>query len=117
MNHGELSRYKKMDFELYQLMPHDITVEPATGADAWGNRTYGTEATYKARIQNQRRKVVDINGEEVVSETTVYLATTVAISAHSRMTLPSGYVPRQPKIISIKRDEDQWGPYGTKIYA
>lgn len=106
-----------MDFELYTLMPHDIEIEPFSHRDAWGNKSYRSANTYRGRIENKRRKVISRTGAEVLSETTIYLATTVGISPDDRLTLPSGYLPQHPEIISVKKDDDEWGGYGTRIYA
>jgi len=106
-----------MDPELLSMMPASIGVKHVTSRDAWGNPTYGATTTYKGRIENRRRKVINRDGQEVISETALYLATTAMVDINAQITLPSGYYPTSPKIISIKRETDEYGAYSTTIYV
>jgi hypothetical protein len=106
-----------MDAAFLSMMPHNIGHEPAIGRDAWGNLTFGAQVLYRGRIQNKRRKVINREGNEVISETTLYLDTVNRILLDDRITLPSGYLPANPDIISAYRVDDENGPYFTQLYV
>lgn len=106
-----------MDPEFLSMMPSYIGVENFVSRDAWGNRTYGAKILFRGRVENKRRKVIGRDGAEVVSNTTLYLDTISGISMDARITLPSGHYPAQPEILEIKLDEDETGPYSTRIYV
>jgi len=106
-----------MDPEFLSMMPQYIGVENFVSRDAWGNRTYGAKILFRGRVENKRRKVINREGDEVLSETTLYLDTVSGISLDARITLPSGHYPAHPEIISLKLDEDEIGPYCTTMYV
>ena len=106
-----------MDLELYSMMPFSIGIKSHLSFDAYGEKTYGTLISYPGRIQNKRRKIIDREGHEVISETTLYLGTTATIGMEDQITLPSGYLPLHPEILSIKREADENGAYATTIYV
>lgn len=106
-----------MDPEFLSMMPHSVGIEPCGATDAWGNRTYGALVSCRARIQNKRRKVINLQGNEVISETTLYLDTTVNIDINARVTMPSGYLPTHPEIIAGKLEDDEAGAYCMVLYV
>lgn len=106
-----------MDSEFLSMMPQSIGISPATGRDAYGNLTFGAQVVYRGRIENKRRKVVNVEGNEVVSETTLYLDTVARITPDDRVALPSGYLPSTPDIIGIYRVDDEEGAYYTRLYV
>ncbi len=61
--------------------------------------------------------MINRDGDEVISETTLYLDTVSRISLDARITLPSGHYPAHPEIISLKLEEDEVGPYSTTSYV
>ncbi len=102
-----------IESELAAMMPHTITIQPYTNSDGWGNKNYGAAWTCRGRIVNKRRKVLSATGGEVISETTIYLDTTSEIGMDDLVTMPDGFSPRQPQIISVKRQSDESGLYYT----
>jgi hypothetical protein len=106
-----------MDPEFLTMMPNKIGIENYISRDAWGNRTYGAKILFQGRVENRRRKVINRDGDEVISETTLYLDTISGISLDARITLPSGHYPAHPEIISLKLEEDEVGPYSTTLYV
>ena len=106
-----------MNPEFLSMMPRTIGLENLVSRDAWGNRTYGALIAYQGRVENKRRKVIGRDGDEVISETTLYLDTVSGFSIDARITLPSGCYPAHPEIISIKLEEDECGAYSTTIYV
>ena len=77
--------------------------------------TYGTDVEYAAQIEQKARMVRDDQGRQVVSSTTVYLATTTEIKPDARVTLPSGFTPRSPKIVTVERPSDEAGVSHTVL--
>lgn len=106
-----------MEAEFITLMPHSITVKPWSSQDKYGKPTFGTAKTYTGRVVNKVKKVLDINGEERVSNTIVYLNTTDRIDVRDEMTLPAGFVPQVPRIIRVDRFPDENGLHHTVIFA
>lgn len=58
-----------------RLMQETITCKPYTGMDHTGGKTYGTAVTIKGRLAWQRRKVLNSQGEESLSEAVLYTPT------------------------------------------
>jgi hypothetical protein len=100
------------DTELEDLATTTVTYTAATTMDAWGAPSTGTSVTITARIEQDNRLVRDQAGREVVSSVTLHLkpTTTTGGSYTPRLggtfTLPSGYVPLEPPIISVRRVDD-----------
>jgi hypothetical protein len=101
--------------EFLSMMPHEVTVQKAGASTGTGHRTYGTAKTYRARIEHDVRTVRNAQGEEVVSNTVVYLNTTDEIQPDDLLTLPSGFIPRKPPIITIGRVSDEDGLHHTVV--
>jgi len=105
------------DAEFRSMMPHTIGVKPWGASDAWGNPTFGTLVSYQGRIENKRRKVINQLGEEVISNSTLYLATTAGIGIRDQITLPSGCLPVNPVILAIERQHDESGAHHVVVYV
>ena len=106
-----------MEAELIKMMPHTITVAPYSSDDRYGAPTFGTAVSYTALVQQKVRQVRNLAGEERVSMVTVYVNTTAAITPKDRLTLPAGFTPQTPPIISVARQSDESGLHHTVIYA
>jgi hypothetical protein len=104
------------------LMASNVLVATPTGIDDYGKPTFGTPVTYRAHLSRQRRMVRNVSGQEVVSEQTLYLATTVNIDFNAQLTLSSGDVGSteswalHPNIVAIERRFDQRGPHHVVLY-
>ncbi|MFT4189869.1 MAG: hypothetical protein QM621_15000 [Aeromicrobium sp.] len=57
------------------LLPHTVTVETYAGASGLGDRHEAPQVVDRVRVDHTRRLVRDENGDEVVSEATVYART------------------------------------------
>jgi len=68
------------------LLRHTVTVEPYEGQGAAGP-IYGTGYTVRCLIDNKRRLVRGIDGDQVVSNATVYCAPGTRIPPQSRIDL------------------------------
>lgn len=102
--------------EFVDYFTQTVTVEPPSGKNAYGELTYGTSTTYKARIVGRTKTVTDKEGRERVSMYTVYLNTNAVIDPDSRVTLPSGYAPSQPKLLAVGTYPDETGPHHTTLF-
>lgn len=92
------------------VMKQTVLIAPVSATDLHGKYTYGTDVSYKCRIQGKVQIVKDLQNNERVSNTTIYIAANSLIDPRSRITLPSGYYPQQPMIINA---EPEYGPNGS----
>jgi hypothetical protein len=97
------------------MMPQSVTIAPKTGSDRFNNPTYGTPVTHKCLLTEQNQMVRSFQGEEVVSNTVVYLDAPARpeLAPESQITLPDG---RQPPILSISRYSDDVAEYVAVVY-
>ncbi len=65
------------------LLPHTVTVRPYEGTSPYGE-VFGDPVTHRAFVEDRRRLVISASGEEVISETTVYIGPDVAVSVARR---------------------------------
>lgn len=88
------------------LMTQTMEWEPRTGLDEYSRPTYGSATTVRCRVVNRPRMTRDVNGQEVVSSTTVYCDGNPGIGPEDRITLPSG---DQPLILRVNSYPDETG--------
>lgn len=98
------------------MCPHTITVESFTGTDTYGNYSYGSPTTYKARVQGKTQLVTTVTGEETVSHMTIYVGTSV-IGPRDRITLPSPFSPTVPNILDVQYVSDESGQHHSVVLA
>jgi len=91
-----------LDPALLELMPDEITIEPFVSASVTQAPTYGAAVTYAAQVTNEFKRTVDRNGRDLISTGRVLISDRVHIDPRSRVTLPTGWVPNQPTIISVR---------------
>jgi len=109
--------------QIAQLLIHTITVEPPSTTAASGDKTFGASVAVKARVQHDVRNVRDSAGREVVSQTFIIASPTdvdgnaVAFGPSDRITLPAGFTPARPPILSIARLDDHAGLHHWEIRA
>ena len=70
-------------------MGKDVTIEPYLGISGDGAPAYDPPVTLRALVEDARRYVRSQNGEQVISETTVYLPLGTACPPRSRIALPT----------------------------
>jgi hypothetical protein len=100
------------------MMPDTIQVRASTGLDEFRRRTYSAVTTpYRARIEQQTKKVVSATGEEKVSTKQVFLATTVPISHEDQIILPAPHVPSTPPIIAVQPVDDENGIHHVMVFC
>ena len=101
-----------MDASLLLLLNQLITIEPTTGMDAYGQSSYGTGVSVKARVEGKNRMVMDAQGNNVVSGTTIYVDGITVVATSSRITLPNG---TKPLVLAIAEMPDINGTCHHKI--
>lgn len=108
--------------ELISLCRQVVTIEPFVSFDVYGEQTFGTAASHRARVVGKRRLVRNFQGEEVVSSHTVYLASSPAVGPHDRITLSTGDVHStelgalQPTILAAGRYPDDAGRVHVTVF-
>lgn len=106
-----------MERDWARMFTDVVTVAPVTGHDNSGKRQFGTAVTYSAWINRRQRIVRNRQGQEVVSNMTVRLLTKDVITPEARLTLPAGYVPQQPELISTAMPRDERGVHHVVVYC
>lgn len=112
--------------DLADLFPEAVLVEPCTGEDALGARTYGTAVSRACRITQRVQRVNDMSGQERVSHLNILLAGDFGYTVKDRYTLPARFAPssaevsdvtkRQPVAVSVAYASDENGPHHQRIY-
>ena len=91
---------------LADFWQHDVSVERFTGTDAFGVDVYATAETVTGFVDDTRRLVRDLAGQEVVASTTVYLpAATADVPAGSKVTLPAVFGGRSSQVVGVSRHD------------
>ena len=67
-----------------------ISVQLATGEDAYGARTFGTATTVKGRVTTARTMVQTPGGDRLVEATKVILPDVAGFDGDAQLTLPDG---------------------------
>ena len=100
-----------LDREMEEFLTTTVTVQAHASVNVMGAQTFSTASrTVLARIEHDTRLVRDQTGREIVSVATVFLkpvaedGTTYTLSVRDLITLPSGYTPQTPPIITIARN-------------
>jgi hypothetical protein len=92
-----------MDKQIIKMMLNKkITIEHYASMDGRGKTTYSDPKVLACSISGERKMVRNEQGEEVVSEETLYFNAnedTSAIRHKDRITMPDG---RQPPIIAVR---------------
>lgn len=108
-----------LEQDLIDLMLDEITLEPKTGVDKFNNFTYGPPmgegGVVKCQLVRMNRRVLSIEGREVISTVQCILADpTLSVSTNDRLTLPDG---TRPAIIRVNEVKDDVGPYFLEVVA
>ena len=112
------------DPEFEAFMPDTVGIEACLDVDSYGKRVFAdppAPTSVRCRIEQEARKVTDAQGKEVVSQTKLFLkptaedGTTYTIGPNDRITLPAGYVPQQPPILTVGRENDEQGIHHWEV--
>lgn len=89
------------DGNLLDLFEDTVTIEPYSSTTSAQVHSFGSAVTYPAIIESGAKRVINQQGREITSTIRVTIPERVHIDQRSRLTLPSGFVPQQPQILSI----------------
>src|SRR3990167_3717029 len=104
------------------MMPDSVIYEARTGTDAYGDPTYGSSSTYRARVVGEQKLIRGFSGLEVLAAQTVYLGTNIIVQPTDRITLSTNIVNSthtsalSPPILGAKRLPDQSGVHHAVVY-
>ena len=105
------------EYEFQSMFPQTVTIEPQTGTNFNGEDSYGPSTTFSARAVDRVHLIRNFEGEQVGSNTMVWVNTVSSISTRDKITLPTGYSPSQPPILSVSRYPDSEGLHHTVIHV
>ena len=75
--------------DVRDLFPHTVTIEPWTGNNTHSEATYGTSASYQAKIERGNQKVYGQGGDRaIVPRHKVFIAEALQVDVRDRITLP-----------------------------
>jgi hypothetical protein len=105
------------------LLPDTVSyaVVCSTG-DAYGEMSYATAVSYKARVVGQQKLIRSFTGDEVLSQHTVYLGAAIVAQPTDQITLSTAIVGStqdsaiHPPILGAKRIPDQAGTHHGVLY-
>jgi hypothetical protein len=101
------------DSAFEEFMPETVSIRPFVSETSGRVRTYGTAITVRCRIEQYAKLVRAADGTQVVSDTRLFCKPTTEAGAtwaptiRDEVTLPAGYTPQIPPIVSIERDNDE----------
>lgn len=104
------------------MMPDVISYQVAGVKDSYGDITFGTAKTYRARIIGEQKLVTSFQGLQVISNQTVYIAGVIVAQPEDRITLSTGIVNStqdsaiHPSMLGAKRIPDQFGTHHSTLY-
>lgn len=106
-----------MDAEFLTLMPHTISVAPPDGTYTRGKPDVGTAVEYVCYIEptSGEHVVRGADGEERQAKYVIYVSSTSEIDPTGTLTLPAGYDPQSPPILSSKLVSDENGPHHVEL--
>lgn len=100
------------------FMPDTVTIQAFTGYDGTGQAkpTYSsTLATYPCRVELKNHLVIDHLGREIMARGRVIMGTAVVVGMQDKITLPAGYIPLNPPLISVNVVPDENGNHHTTL--
>lgn len=104
--------------DLENLFHQEVTIELFESRSSYGVISYQDPFTCLCRISGEEKEFRDNKGRELVSQVRVTILGDVPnLDGRARVTLPQGYTPKQPPIISVGRYRDMDGNIShTSIY-
>ena len=100
------------DFE--EFMPSGITVADlaSLSTDGYGDATFGSGTTYKARVVGKQHLIRNFAGIEETARTMVWVASTSTFPALSQYTLLDGSTP---ELLAVQAVPDEDGVHHIKL--
>lgn len=104
-----------MSFEtaFIDLMNSTVTISTRTTANNYGEFSYGSGTSYRARIVDKPEFVRTETGEVIETRTVCWIRSTGnTVTVDDRITLPGGATP---PIVAVERYPDEDGPHHIKL--
>jgi len=101
--------------ELVGMRRDYVTIAPRLGLDAFGEPYFGEARRFRCRISGQKRVLVNMQGDQVLSAQRVHLVAAPAVSEHDLMTLSTQDAGStetsaiHPRIAAVTRVKDDLG--------
>lgn len=92
------------------LMNQAVSLAPRSSIGTGGSISYGSPATYRARIEYKQRMVRTKDGVDKVSTARIFIISSAAPLRTDLLTLPDG---TSPEIIDV---EPNFGEQGEMVY-
>ena len=94
--------------DFVDCMPTSVTIKPVTALDKYGEKTYGTAQTIKAKIMERNERLAITGGEEIVARGRVILGaiSSPTVTTKDQLTLPDGSTP---EILAVQPVNDEVG--------
>ena len=93
-----------METAFRALLTETVTHAAYAGQDGYGTPTYGKGHSRPARVQYTIRRIVNAQGQEVLSRCKVFLDSDASLTLKDRLTLADGTSPPL-QLLSPVRDE------------
>lgn len=102
--------------EWLDFMPRTVTIDSYISRSVSGRPNYANNpTTYQARVEIKNHVVLNKEGDQIIARGRVYLATTDIPTDKDLLTLPAGFVPRTPPIISVNVIDDDQGVHHVTL--
>lgn len=100
--------------DFLSLMPATVSVTKPTATNEYGEYTTTSSTSYRARIVNKQRRIVNKLGEEISVNTEVWLATTDVIPTEATVTFADS---TKMTIRAVDIISDESGTHHVKVYG
>lgn len=90
------------DPSMNDLFPDTITISPFSSNSVTQVLTHGSAVSHRAQVTSEWSKTINKEGREVESTIVVLIPERVHIDPRDLLTLPAGWVPNTPPIISVR---------------
>lgn len=98
--------------EFLALMPSTVSISTRSGHSNYGEPSFGTATSYRARVVNKAGFVRTPSGESVEVTSVCWVASTGTIDISDRITLPDGTTPQ---IVMVERYPDGDGTHHHRL--
>ena len=102
------------DVELLQMMPSLIQLKKLVSRNRYGEPTYGATTSWRAYIAAKRQTIRNAEGQDIVSNSVVYIGGAPVITTDDQLVLPDGSTP---PIIGVDLFYDDKAEYATVLYT
>jgi hypothetical protein len=81
-----------LDPQFKDLMPETVQVVVSGTRNSYGELSYGATTSFSAHVQKRQKMIRADNGDELTSDTVVYIYGDAGLELDSQLTLPGGTV-------------------------